>query len=400
MLFSRSDNFFPGIPRRFCRKKMKQPVCDAITSFLVMEVLEKAQALECAGRNIIHLEIGQPDFPTPECVVEAAVKAMRDGHTGYTHSCGILPLREELAAYYAREYGVAVQPERIVVTNGTSAAMLLLFGALFDSGGTAVMPDPAYSCYANFVLYSGGTVASVPASESEGFQLNVGALRKKITPDTKAILVNSPSNPGGTIVGREDMKALCAMGPRVVSDEIYHGLVYEGRAPSILEFSEEACALDGFSKRYAMTGWRLGWMVLPMELVPVIQKLQQNFFICPNSVAQWAGIAALKHAAPDVERMRLEYDRRRRILLAGLRALGFSIKSDPVGAFYVLANANHISGDSLSLAFDILEKAGVGVAPGIDFGPGAEGYLRFSYANSVENIEEALHRLGKYLESR
>ena len=383
---------------------MKQPVCDAITSFLVMEVLEKAQALEAAGKSVIHLEIGQPDFTTPECILDAAAKAMRDGHTGYTHSCGILPLREELAAYYRREYGVSVSPDRIIVTNGTSAAMLLLFGALFDKGGTAVMPDPAYACYGNFVLFAGGSITNVPAKESDGFQLNVNDVRGKITPDTKAILVNSPSNPGGTIIAPDEFKALCAMqtpgGLRVVSDEIYHGLVYEGRAASVLEFSDEACALDGFSKRYAMTGWRLGWMVIPEDLVPVVQKLQQNFFICANSVAQWAGIAALKYAAPDVERMRLEYDRRRRVMLEGLRSIGFTIESDPVGAFYVLANAKFLSNNSLELAFDILEKAGVGVAPGIDFGPGAEGYLRFSYANSVENIEEAIARLKTYIENR
>lgn len=379
---------------------MKQPVCDAITSFLVMDILEKAQALESAGKSVIHLEIGQPDFTTPECILDAAAKAMRDGHTGYTHSCGILPLREELAAYYGREYGVAVSPDRIIVTNGTSAAMLLLFGALFDHGGAAVMPDPTYACYRNFVLFAGGSVISVPARESEGFQLNVHDVKKNITPETKALLVNSPSNPGGTIIAPEELKELCAMGPRVVSDEIYHGLVYEGRAASVLEFSSEACALDGFSKRYAMTGWRLGWMVLPEEVMAVVRKLQQNFYICANSVAQWAGIAALRHAAPDVERMRREYDRRRRVMLAGLRSLGFAVHSDPVGAFYVLANAKHLSGNSLELAFDILEKAGVGVAPGCDFGPGAEGYLRFSYANSVENIEEALERLKKYLENR
>lgn len=379
---------------------MKQPVCDAITSFLVMEVLEKAQALEAAGKSVIHLEIGQPDFSTPECILDAAAKAMRDGHTGYTHSCGIVPLREELAAYYQREYGVTVSPGRIIVTNGTSAAMLLLFGALFDKGGTAIMPDPAYACYGNFVLFTGGAVASVPAKEAEGFQLNVNDVKGTITSDTRAILVNSPSNPGGTIIAPDEFKTLCSMGPRVVSDEIYHGLVYEGRAASVLEFSDDACALDGFSKRYAMTGWRLGWMVIPEDLVPTVQKLQQNFFICANSVAQWAGIAALKYAAPDVAKMRLEYDRRRRVLLAGLRSLGFTISSDPVGAFYVLANAKFLSENSLDLAFDILEKAGVGVAPGIDFGPGAEGFLRFSYANSVENIEEAMQRLKQYIENR
>lgn len=379
---------------------MRQPVIKDISSFLVMDVLEKAQALEAQGKSVIHLEIGQPDFTTPNCILDAAAKAMRDGHTGYTHSMGIRPLREALAEYYAQEYKVTVSPDRIVVTNGTSPAMLLLFSALFDGGGQALVPDPCYACYNNFVLYTGGTVAAVPTKEEDGFQLKVADVAAAVTPDTRVILVNSPSNPGGTIIPDADLKALCGMGPMLVSDEIYHGMVYEGRAASALEFSDDVCILDGFSKRYAMTGWRLGWMVIPERLVPPVQKLQQNFFVCANSIAQWAGLAALKEAAPDVERMRLEYGRRRLVLLDGLRSLGFEVKSTPVGAFYVLVNARHLSANSLELAFDILEKAGVGVAPGVDFGPGAEGYLRFSYANSVENIQEAMHRLKKYLENR
>lgn len=365
-----------------------------------MDVLEKAQAMENAGRSIIHLEIGQPDFTTPDCILEAAAKAMRDGKTGYTHSLGILPLREAIAGYYEREYGVAVSPERIIVTNGSSAAMLLLFGCLMDKGGSVIMGDPSYACYSNFVIYAGGEVTGIPTSEENGFQLNADDVRPRITAQTRAILVNSPSNPGGTLLRPEEYRALCGMGPMIISDEIYHGLVYEGRAASVLEFSDQACALDGFSKRYAMTGWRLGWMVAPEAMMPCLQKLQQNFFICPNSIAQWAGIAAIEQAGPDVERMREEYARRRVILLDGLRALGLGVKSDPVGAFYVLANAAHLGMNSLDLAFDILEKAGVGVAPGIDFGPGAEGYLRFSYASSVENIQEAVHRLKGYLENR
>ena len=379
---------------------MARTICDSITSFLVMDVLEKAQEMEKAGRHVIHLEIGQPDFDTPACITEAAIKALRDGKTAYTHSLGILPLREALAAYYQREYGVAVSPERIVVTNGTSPAMLLLFSALFDPGDTVIMPDPTYACYGSFVNYTGADVCSVPTLEENGFQLRTEDVASRITPNTRAILVNSPSNPAGTLIAPEALKALCGMGPTLISDEIYHGLVYEGRAASALEFSDEACVLDGFSKRYAMTGWRLGWMVIPQCLVPVVQRLQQNFFICANSITQWAGIAALNEAAPDVKRMAAEYDRRRHVLLAGLRKLGFTISSEPVGAFYVLVNARHLSNDSLALAYDILEKAGVGVAPGIDFGPGAEGYIRFSYANSVENIEEAMSRLKKYLENR
>jgi len=184
----------------------------------------------------------------------------------------------------------------------------------------------------------------------------------------------------------------------LISDEIYHGLVYEGEAASALEVTGYCCVADGFSKRYAMTGWRLGWIVAPMPLVPMLIRLQQNFFICAGSMAQWAGIEAVRHGQPDVERMAAEYNRRRIVMLEGLRKLGFSIQSSPAGAFYILANARHISANSLELAFDILRRAHVGVAPGVDFGPETEGYLRFSYANSVENIEEALARLGKYLE--
>ena len=374
---------------------------EGITSFLVMDVLEKAQAMENAGRSIIHLEIGQPDFATPACITEAGIKALRDGKTAYTHSMGILPLREALAAYYEREYKVRVSPERIVITSGTSPAMLLLFSAMFGGkDGEVVMPDPTYACYSSFVNYVGGSAVTVPTREEDDFQLRVADVKNAIGPKTKSILVNSPSNPAGTIIPPEDLKALSEMGVPVVSDEIYHGLVYEGRCASALEFSDDACVLDGFSKRYAMTGWRLGWVVAPEAYLPLIQKIQQNFFICANTATQWAGIAALEQAAPDVERMRQEYARRRHVLLNGLRALGFPIHSSPVGAFYILANARHLDADSLRLAFDILEKAGVGVAPGIDFGSGAEGYLRFSYANSVENIEEGLHRLKHYLENR
>ncbi len=379
---------------------MARTVCDSITSFLVMDVLEKAQELEKAGRHIIHLEIGQPDFDTPACITEAAIKALRDGKTAYTHSLGILPLREAIAAYYQREYGVSVSPERIVVTNGTSPAMLLLFSAMFDPGDTVVMPDPTYACYASFVKYSGAEVRPAPTLEENGFQLKVADVAGLIDKSARAVLVNSPSNPAGTLISPADLKALAGMGPTLISDEIYHGLVYEGRAATALEFNDEACVLDGFSKRYAMTGWRLGWMVIPACLMPAVQRLQQNFFICANSVAQWAGITALNEGEADVKRMAAEYNRRRHVLLAGLRKLGFNVRSEPVGAFYVLVNARHLSNDSLSLAYDILEKAGVGVAPGIDFGPGAEGYIRFSYANSVENIEEAMSRLERYLENR
>ena len=377
---------------------MSRSLCKQITSFLAMELREKAEEMERSGARVIHLSIGQPDFPTPECILDAADKAARDGHTGYTHSLGIYPLREAIAAYYTTQYGVSLSPGRVVVTSGTSPAMLMLFAVLLEKGEKVLLPDPTYACYANHILYAGAEPLSVPVAEADGFQLHVGALRQHMDGSVKAILVNSPSNPGGTIIPPADMRALTHFGPTLISDEIYHGLVYEGECPSALQFSEACCVLDGFSKRYAMTGWRLGWMVIPQDLVPDIQRLQQNFFICPGSVAQWAGLAALEFGAPHVARMAEEYNRRRVILLEGLRKLGFGVASIPAGAFYILANAKHLGSDSLALAYDILEKSGVALAPGIDFGPGGEGYLRFSYANSVENIEEAMHRLSRYLE--
>lgn len=380
-------------------------VCESLSSFLVMDILEMAQELERAGHAVIHLEIGQPDFETPPCVNEAAMRAIRDKQTGYTHSMGIYPLRKAIAGYYKSEYGVTVSPEQVVITNGTSPAMMMLFSVLCEPGDNVIVADPSYACYESFVRFAGAEVIRIPAAEEKGFQLDPEAVRQAVTPRTVAILISSPSNPAGTMISRETMERLAAIGPRLVSDEIYHGLVYEGRAVSALEVSDRSCVLDGFSKRYAMTGWRMGWMVVPPEFIPTLQVLQQNFFISPNSISQWAGLAALDCAGEDVKRMAAEYNKRRLVMVNRLRGLGFGVRSNPVGAFYVLADASHLvrpgeRPDSLALARDILEKSHVGVAPGIDFGRRGEGYLRFSYASSLENIEEAMHRLGRYIEHR
>ena len=371
-----------------------------------MDILGRAQELEMAGHRIIHLEIGQPDFESPACVSEAGIKAIRDKQTGYTHSMGILPLREAISEYYVREYGASVEPEHIVVTDGTSPAMMMLFSALCEPGDNVIIADPAYACYENFIRFSGAEPRKVETAEEDGFQLSPESVRRAITPRTRAILVNSPSNPAGSLLARADMESLADLGPMLVSDEIYHGLVYEGKAVSALETGKGNCAvLDGFSKRYAMTGWRLGWLVVPPSLLPALRVMQQNFFISPNSISQWAGVAALRFAENDVRDMVAEYAKRRVLLLERLRELGFGLRSKPAGAFYVLADARHLFSrderpDSLQLAQDILEKAHVGVAPGIDFGRRAEGYLRFSYANSLENIEEAMQRLKLYLAER
>jgi aspartate/methionine/tyrosine aminotransferase len=377
--------------------KMIAKRAEDIKPFIVMDVLERARALEHEGVNIIHLEIGEPDFDTPQCVKDAASRALEEGHTHYTHSLGDLRLREAICKDYFERYGVSVHPDQIVITSGTSPAMFLIFSSLLETGDEVIISDPHYACYPNFIRFVQGVPVMVPVYEEDGFQYRPEAIEERITDKTKAIFINSPSNPTGNLLSESRMRAIAEFPPYVISDEIYHGLVYEGREHSILEFTDHAFVLNGFSKQYAMTGLRLGYLIAPQPFVRPIQKIQQNFFISANSVVQIAGIAALEQAEEDVARMKSIYNQRRQYMVKRLKELGFGITVEPTGAFYVFANAKHISKDSYKLAFDILEKAHVGVTPGIDFGDNGEGYLRFSYANSMENIIEGLNRIENYL---
>lgn len=370
---------------------------EEITPFIVMEVLERARELERQGVDVIHLEVGEPDFDVPLAVKEATRKALDRGLTHYTHSLGDLELREAICRHYEKTYGVFIKPEQVVVTSGTSPAMMLVFSVLLERGQEVVLSDPGYSCYPNFISFLGGVPARVPVYEKDGFQLRAEAIRERIGDQTRAILINSPSNPTGNLLSGENMKAIAGLGPYIISDEIYHGLVYEGKEHSILEFTDHAFVLNGYSKLYAMTGLRLGYLIAPERFVRPIQKMQQNFFICASSLAQRAGIAALEETGPDVAEMKRIYNQRRKFMVRRLREMGFGITVEPTGAFYVFANAQHFSGDSYALAFDILEKAHVGVTPGIDFGPSGEGYLRFSYANSLQKIADGLERIERYL---
>ncbi len=371
-----------------------------ITPFLVMDVLERAHAMEREGIDIIHLEVGEPDFDTPECVKEALRKAIDEGHTHYTHSLGIPELREAICRHYRNIYGVSVSPNRVLVTSGTSPAMLLIFAALVDQDDEVIISDPHYSCYPNFIRFVNGVPVTVPVYEQDGFQYRPEAIENKITRKTKAIVINSPSNPTGTLLSEDRMRAIAELSPYVISDEIYHGLVYEGREHSILEFTDNAFVLNGFSKLYAMTGLRLGYIIAPEQFIRALQVLHQNLLISANSLTQIAGVAALEKAAEDVRQMKNIYNERRLFMIKRLREMGFEITIEPTGAFYVFVNARHLSEDSYGLAFEILEKAHVGVTPGIDFGANGEGYLRFSYANSIENIGEGLDRLERYIDSR
>lgn len=362
-----------------------------------MDVLEKAQEMQRRGENIIHLEVGEPDFDTPECIREACCKAMRDGETHYTHSLGLLELREAICEHYLNKYNVTISPDQVVVTSGTSPAMLVLFAAILDNNDEIIISDPHYACYPNFIRFFEGNPVCVNVYEEEGFQYTCEAIKEKMTNRTKGILINSPSNPTGNLLHPDRMAEIASLGVSVISDEIYHGLVYENKEHSILEFTDNAFVLNGFSKAYAMTGWRLGYLIAPKQYIRPIQKLLQNLFISANSFVQRGGVTALREAGGDVIRMKNIYNERRKFLIKRLREIGLGVKVEPTGAFYVLGNIKSFSQDSYKTAFEILEKARVGVTPGIDFGKNCEGYLRFSYANSLENIEEGVNRLEKYL---
>ena len=375
-----------------------------IEPFLAVEMGERAEALERAGIDVVHLEFGEPDFEAPLVVREALQRALKDGRTRYTHSLGILALREAIAEHYVTTYGVNVSPDQILVTAGTSPAMLLLFGHLLDPGDEVVLSDPYYACYPNFIRYADGRPVYVGVTEEDGFQYRPEAIRERLTARSRAIVINSPANPTGTVLSPERMAAIAELGrehgPLIVSDEIYHGLSYEAPDRTILEFTDRALVLNGFSKAYAMTGWRLGWVIGPREHIRALQKLYGNFFISTNEFVQWAGVAALREAGEDSRRFRAIFDERRRAMIAGLRSIGFGVGAEPTGAFYVLANARHLSSDSVSLAYEILDATHVAVTPGAAFGANAEGYLRFSYASSVERIQEGLDRIARFLSTR
>ena len=370
---------------------------ERMTSFIVMDVLERANELQSEGIDVIHLEVGEPDFDMPECIAQAAIDAHKNGATHYTHSLGDPQLREAISEFYKQEYNVIVDPECIVVTSGSSPAILMALMLLCQVGDEVIMSNPGYPCYRNFALACHAEPVCVPLHAECDFQYNINDIKTKITDRTKAIFVNSPMNPTGTLVSDEVYKELATLNIPIISDEIYHGLVYEGKTSTILEFTDNAFIVNGFSKRFAMTGLRLGYLIAPKKHMRALQILQQNLFICAPSTAQKAGIAALRKANPDVEIMRNIYNERRVFMIKRLKEIGFVIYTEPQGAFYIFCDARKFTNDSYRFAFDVLEKAHVGITPGVDFGTGGEGFVRFSYANSIENIREAMDRLERYL---
>jgi aspartate/methionine/tyrosine aminotransferase len=371
-----------------------------IPPFLVMDVLERAMEMAEAGEEIIHLEVGEPDFDTPQNIIEVAAEAMRAGKTHYTPSIGSGDLRRAISDHYSKTYGVEVDPQCVVVTSGSSPAILLVLSALLDPGCEIIVSDPHYACYPNFVRFLDGEPVFVDVPAHDGFQINPDDVRRAVTEKTRGVLINSPSNPTGVVMEPDRMKELAKLDIPVISDEIYHGLVYEGKEHSILEFTNNAFVLNGFSKLYAMTGWRLGYLIAPPAYIRPIQKMAQNFFISASDFVQCAGVEALTNSSQHTATMRDIFNQRRLAMLPRLKEMGFTIEVDPTAAFYILADARRFSSDSYRFVFEILEESGVGVAPGIDFGNNAEGFIRFSYTNSLENIMTGLDRIELYLKRR
>jgi (5-formylfuran-3-yl)methyl phosphate transaminase len=282
-----------------------------ISPFIVMDVLERAHELERQGIRVIHLEVGEPDFDTPACIKNAICKAMDEGHTHYTHSLGMFELREAICHHYHEQYGVTVSPDQVLVCSGTSPAMFIMFAALLEKGDQVIISDPHYACYPNFIKFLDAQPVMVKVFEEDGFQYRPEAIKKEINHKTKAIFINSPSNPTGNLLSSKRMAEIAEFSPYILSDEIYHGLVYEGKEHSVLEFTDHAFVLNGFSKLFAMTGLRLGYVIAPKDFIRPMQKIQQNFFISANSLIQKAGIAALKEAQNDIINMKNIYNQRR-----------------------------------------------------------------------------------------
>jgi len=377
-----------------------------IEPFYVMEIVKEAQRLTEAGRSIIHLSIGEPDFTAPPPVQSAARRAIESGLTQYTPALGTDALREAIAADYARRFEVPVDPERVVVTAGASGALLLALAALLERDRTLLMPDPSYPCNRHFAAVLEGRAQLLPCGPETRFQPNAGMIDAAWNAQTAGVLLASPSNPTGTSI---EPLVLGAIADRVhahsgflIVDEIYQGLSYDVAPSTVLALSNDALALASFSKYFNMTGWRLGWLVAPPALVPTLEKLAQNLFICPSAIAQHAALACFSAEAMAIyEARREEFRRRRDFLVPALQGLGFDVPVVPDGAFYIYAGISRFAADSWGFAFEMLREAGVCIVPGRDFGTAQTAqYVRISYANKQELLEEAVIRMDTHLRRR
>jgi aspartate/methionine/tyrosine aminotransferase len=374
-----------------------------IQPFHVMALLARARELEAGGRSVIHMEIGEPDFVTPQPVIDAGIRALQEGRTHYTPAAGLTALRQRLSGFYRERYGVEVEAERIVITPGASSALQLVLAMLVDPGDRVLMADPGYPCNRNFVHLLNGVPVGLPVDAATNYQPDAARVDAAWAGPVAALLVASPSNPTGTLLSEADIRALFAVtqahGGRLVVDEIYHGLTYGEAASTALAVSDDIFVINSFSKYFGMTGWRLGWLVAPREAVADLDKLAQNLYLAAPTPAQYAALAAFDpENIAILEARRLEFRARRDYLLPALRGLGFEIAGAPEGAFYLYADCSRFTDDSYGFSVRLLEEAGVAITPGIDFGNHEpERHVRFAYTTSLENLQEGVRRLKDYL---
>jgi aspartate/methionine/tyrosine aminotransferase len=379
---------------------------DNIAPFHVMELAKMAAVLEKQGRSVIHMGIGEPDFTAAPPVIEAASRAMASGKMQYTPATGIPALREAISLHYREVYGLDIAPTRIVVTAGASAALLLACAALVEQDAEVLMPDPSYPCNRHFVAAFEGKARMIPSGPEHRFQLSEAMVREHWTSATRGVLLASPSNPTGTSIVAGELERIVSLVREksgfTIVDEIYQGLTYDAAPFSALSIGDDVIVINSFSKYFNMTGWRLGWLVVPEALVPQIEKLSQNLFICASSIAQQAGIACFSPEAIAIyEARKAEFKRRRDYIVPALRDLGFNVPVTPDGAFYVYADCTPLSDDADRLTVDMLQQAGVVLVPGLDFGTHASSrYIRASYATSMENLREAVRRLQEFFSTR
>ena len=373
-----------------------------IEPFHVVELLTRARQLEAEGRDIIHMEVGEPDFPTPAPIANAAVDAIKSGKTLYTQALGLPELREAISDFYGKRYGVAVPASRIAVTNGASGALNLAFACLADPGSEWLLTDPGYPCNRHILRVYEGRPQNIPVGPESNFQPTPELLRQHWNARTAGLLVASPANPTGTLLTLAEIEALAKVcrekQGHFLVDEIYHGLTYEIDAPTACAAGDDIWVINSFSKYFQMTGWRLGWMVIPEAYVRDIEKLAQNLVLCPSAPAQYGALAAF---APEtiaiLEARRAEFRARRDFLAPALESIGFRITARPEGAFYLYCDCSALSDDSFALARDLLEKAGVAATPGLDFGSNApEKHIRFAYTTGLDRLAEAVSRLAAY----
>jgi aspartate/methionine/tyrosine aminotransferase len=379
----------------------------AIEPFHVMEVQRRAFELEAQGRRIVHMEIGQPDFSAPQPVLDAAIEAIKREPMGYTAALGISPLREAIARFYADRHRVEIAPERIIVTAGASGAFLIAMGALIDPGDEVLMPDPCYPCNRHFVRMFEGVATCIPVGPDSNYQLTREHIVRHWGERTRGVTVASPSNPTGSAISAEGLQAIVAEARRrdgfVVVDEIYQGLTYDGPPhPTALAQAPDVFVINSFSKYFCMTGWRLGWLVAPVEYVRAMERLAQNAFISVSTPAQHAALAAFR---PDtiaiLEARRVEFQRRRDLVVPALRSFGFGVPLVPEGAFYIYADCERFTGDSEAFAFRVLEEAGVAITPGCDFGVHrAHAHVRFAYTRAMSDLTEGMERLARFARQR